>query len=116
MKAIAEAARELVRLRDAWLNPPGVAEADLKDRTLTILYNKRPAWLDHAHRVLDRAVFAAYGWEEEPGVLADQEVLARLLALNHARAAAQPVKGAGRRKKASGAPVVVEGNADSLRE
>jgi hypothetical protein len=42
VRAIPDAARELVRLRDAWLNPPGIAEADLKDRTLTKLYNERP--------------------------------------------------------------------------
>jgi hypothetical protein len=32
---IAAAARELVRLRDGWLNPPGLAEAELAKRTLT---------------------------------------------------------------------------------
>ena len=37
--------------------------------------------------MLDEAVFAAYGW---PADLPKQEVLARLLALNHERAAAQP--------------------------
>ncbi len=87
VRAIADAARELVRLRDAWLNPPGIAEADLKDRTLTKLYNERPQWLANAHRTLDEAVFAAYGW---PPDLGKQEILARLLALNHERAAAQP--------------------------
>jgi type II restriction/modification system DNA methylase subunit YeeA len=86
VRAIADAARELVRLRDAWLNPPNASEADLKDRTLTKLYNARPAWLDNAHKALDEAVFAAYGW---PSTLTDQEILARLLALNHQRAAAQ---------------------------
>jgi hypothetical protein len=38
----------------------------LKTRTLTNLYNQRPAWLDHAHRRLDAAVAAAYGWREDP--------------------------------------------------
>ncbi len=90
VKAIAEAARDLVRLREAWLNPPGLREADLKERTLTNLYNQRPAWLENAHWSLDKAVFAAYGWVEDPGELAEQEILARLLALNHERAAAQP--------------------------
>ncbi|MGD0630433.1 MAG: DNA methyltransferase, partial [Terracidiphilus sp.] len=42
VKAIADAARELVRLRDAWLNPPGIAPEELKNRTLTNLYNLRP--------------------------------------------------------------------------
>jgi type II restriction/modification system DNA methylase subunit YeeA len=86
VKAIADAARELVRLRDAWLNPPNASEDDLKSRTLTKLYNARPEWLNHAHKNLDEAVFAAYGW---PSDLTDQEILARLLALNHQRAAAQ---------------------------
>ena len=86
VRAIADAARTLVDLRDRWLNPPGASEADLKARTLTNLYNKRPAWLDDAHRRLDEAVFAAYGW---PADLPTQEILARLLALNHQRAAAQ---------------------------
>jgi type II restriction/modification system DNA methylase subunit YeeA len=90
VKAIANAARELVRLRDAWLDPPGIAPEELKNRTLTNLYNKRVkgecAWLDNAHRALDEAVFAAYGW---PSNLSREEILARLLALNHDRAAAQ---------------------------
>jgi hypothetical protein len=33
----------------------------LKKRTLTNLYNQRPAWLDLAHKKLDAAAFAAYG-------------------------------------------------------
>jgi type II restriction/modification system DNA methylase subunit YeeA len=86
VKAIADAARELVRLRDAWLNPPGASQEELKGRTLTNLYNKRPDWLANAHRALDVAVFAAYGW---PADLTKDEILARLLALNHERAAAQ---------------------------
>jgi hypothetical protein len=35
---------------------------ELAKRTLTNLYNARPAWLANAHRRLDEAVFAAYGW------------------------------------------------------
>jgi len=35
--------------------------ASLKKRTLTNLYNERPAWLDLAHKRLDEAGFAAYG-------------------------------------------------------
>ncbi|MGB8481040.1 MAG: DNA methyltransferase [Acidobacteriaceae bacterium] len=86
VKAIADAARELVHLRDAWLNPPDASEDELKKRTLTNLYNQRPDWLANAHRTLDEAVFAAYGW---PSDLPKQEILARLLALNHERAATQ---------------------------
>ena len=55
------------------------AAGRLARRTLTNLYNQRPAWLDHAHRRLDEAVFAAYGW---PPDLSDEEILERLLALN----------------------------------
>jgi type II restriction/modification system DNA methylase subunit YeeA len=86
IRAIGEAAAELVKLRDAWLNPPGASEAELKKRTLTNLYNQRPTWLDNAHRRLDEAVFAAYGW---PADLNDDEILGRLLALNLERAGRQ---------------------------
>jgi hypothetical protein len=48
VKAIADAARELVRLRDNWLNPPDTPTEELKKRTLTNLYNERPTWLDNA--------------------------------------------------------------------
>lgn len=84
VRAIAEAARELVERRDAWLNPPDAKEEDLKERTLTNLYNESPTWLAEAHLRLDAAVFSAYGW---PDKLADTEVLERSLALNHERAA-----------------------------
>jgi hypothetical protein len=57
--------------------------AELKVRTLTALYNARPAWLDLAHRALDATVLAAYGW---PADLPDEQVRERLLALNLARA------------------------------
>ena len=106
--AIAEAARRLNELREAWLNPADLVErvpevvpgypdrivpknpkaaAILKTRTLTNLYNERPAWLDNAHRDLDAAVAAAYGW---PADIAEEDALARLLALNLERAAAGP--------------------------
>jgi hypothetical protein len=58
--------------------------AKLKDRTLTKLYNERPAWLDFAHRKLDAAVAAAYGWAAD---LSDESILEKLLALNVQRAA-----------------------------
>ena len=60
--------------------------AKLAKRTLTNLYNDRPAWLANAHAKLDAAVAAAYGW---PAELNDDEILSRLLALNLARAAAE---------------------------
>jgi type II restriction/modification system DNA methylase subunit YeeA len=58
--------------------------AKLKKRTLTNLYNERPAWLDLAHKKLDAAVAAAYGW---PANLTDEQILEKLLALNLERAA-----------------------------
>ena len=106
---IAEAAARLNELRENWLNPadlvvrepevvPGypdrilprdeAAAAELKKRTLTNLYNARPAWLDNAHKALDAAVAEAYGWGDDwaAGLLTDDEILARLFALNQARA------------------------------
>ena len=71
---------------------PRVVPADdaaakkLAKRTLTNLYNERPKWLDLAHKRLDEAVFAAYGW---PADLIDDDLLARLLALNLERAASE---------------------------
>jgi hypothetical protein len=62
------------------------AAMQLAKRTLTNLYNERPAWLDLAHRKLDQAVFAAYGWDHE---LSDGDILARLLELNNERATLQ---------------------------
>ena len=58
--------------------------AKLKDRTLTKLYNERPAWLDLAHKKLDAAVAAAYGF---PADLTDEAILEKLLTLNLERAA-----------------------------
>ena len=110
-KKIAAAAKRLNELRENWLNPddllrrvpevvPGYpdrilpaddkAAAILKKRTLTNLYNERlaggMAWLDHAHKDLDAAVTAAYGW---PADLTDEQILERLFALNQDRAARQ---------------------------
>jgi type II restriction/modification system DNA methylase subunit YeeA len=101
---IAASARRLDQLRNNWLNPPDLvlhvaevvegypdrilpkneaAAPILKKRTLTNLYNERPAWLDNAHRGLDEAVAEAYGWKAD---MSDDEVLTRLLALNIERA------------------------------
>lgn len=59
------------------------AAQKLAKRTLTNLYNQRPTWLDNAHRALDEAVLAAYGWDDDPS---DEQILERLLALNLAQA------------------------------
>lgn len=92
-EAIARAAHRLNALRENWLNPPewtqrvpeviplGMElspypdrilpkdgfEKELAERTLTKLYNQRPAWLDAAHKELDLAVAAAYGWADLHG-------------------------------------------------
>ena len=106
-QAIAQAAQTLVMTRERWLNPPELvmrtpevvpsfpdrlmscdisAAATLHTRTLTALYNQRGtsqgAWLDTLHGALDTAVAAAYGW---PADLSDDQLLTRLLELNHAR-------------------------------
>ena len=106
---IATAAQALNTLRESWLNPPewvdwvrtpeelkaayparSVAkpghEAELKKRTLTNLYNARPAWLDNAHKTLDAAVAKAYGWNDYTPQMPDEEILRRLLVLNQVRA------------------------------
>ena len=83
--AVAEAATRLNELREGWLNPadtngnPALPARDLARRTLTNLYNQRPAWLANAHAALDDAVAAAYGW---PANLDNAAILERLLALN----------------------------------
>lgn len=109
VKAVRDAGKQLNELRENWLNPPewvelvpDVAsflphrvvpkaghEADLKRRTLTLLYNEMPAWLQHAHADLDRAVAAAYGWNWP---LTDDEIASALFALNGARHKAANVK------------------------
>jgi hypothetical protein len=111
--AIAVAAKRLNDLREAWLNPPewtdrvpeviplGMGkspytdrivpklglEKQLAERTLTKLYNQRPAWLDTAHKALDGAVAQAYGWSDYTADMPDEEILKRLLALNLERSA-----------------------------
>ncbi len=80
-----------------------MSEQELRERTLTNLYNALNVWrgkesirvpaaaadfaprLDDLHRALDVAVCDAYGWPYE--ILGDEEeILRRLLALNLERA------------------------------
>jgi hypothetical protein len=61
-------------------------EKEVAKRTLTNLYNQRPAWLAQAHAALDAAVAAAYGWSDYTSAMPDDELLRRLLALNLERA------------------------------
>jgi type II restriction/modification system DNA methylase subunit YeeA len=83
VQAIAAAAKSLDDLRERWLNPPDASDDDLKKRTLTNLYNAHPTWLANAHAALDRAVWAAYGWDDPvPADVGEDTILSRLLALN----------------------------------
>ena len=52
------------------------------------LCRKKPTWLVEAHRTLDAAVTAAYGW---PAHITDDRILECLLALNLARPTASAV-------------------------
>jgi len=62
-------------------------EAELKKRTLSNLYNARPAWLNMAHKQLDQAVAVASGWSDYMPEMPAEDILCRLLALNLNRAA-----------------------------
>jgi hypothetical protein len=79
---IEEAARALCEQRDAWLQPADASPAELKEKTLTNLYNRMPEWLRVAHARLDAAVMNAYGWEIQLG---SQDLLACLMELNGLR-------------------------------
>lgn len=83
---VATAAKRLDDLRRGWLLAEGLEDAELRNRTLTKLYNDPPTWLSEKHKMLDRAVFAAYGW---PYPLSTDEILTRLASLNLERAAAE---------------------------
>jgi len=61
---------------------------DVAKLTLTKLYNKRPTWLDLAHKAMDEAVFDAYGWDPS---MTDEQILGALLALNLERSASGDV-------------------------
>jgi hypothetical protein len=66
----------------------------LAKRTLTNLYNERPAWLANAHAKLDTGVAAAYGFAVD---LTDEQILEQLLALNLERANDETTSAAKRR-------------------
>ena len=83
VQAIAAAAKRLDTLRQNWLNPENAPPTELRTRTLTALYNARPAWLNAAHAALDTAVLAAYGFAPD---LHGDALLAALLTLNAERA------------------------------
>ena len=79
-EAIADAAKNLNKLREGWLNPPGLlgspTEESAPSPTST---TPAPPGSSIAHQRLDQAVLDAYGW---PHDLTDAAILERLLVLN----------------------------------
>jgi hypothetical protein len=71
-------------------------EKDVAKRTLTNLYNERPAWLRKSHETLDTTAALAYGWSDYSPQMADDEILRRLLMINRQRAEEEPRSGAKR--------------------
>lgn len=107
--SIAAAATDLAAWREKWLNPEGWLDWEItpeeeqagfpprpvpkpehaaawKKRTLTNLYNEKPAGLTLRQTQLDQAIATAYGWADYSPELPDGEILLRLLALNRERA------------------------------
>jgi hypothetical protein len=117
-QAIAPAAAELDRLRQAWLDPPDPVRREpevvpgypdrllpvddkaaeiLKKRRLTNLYDARPAWLDTAHARLDAGRRRLrLGRRLTRRTARRRAILARPFALNQARAAAPPAAASAR--------------------
>jgi len=114
---VARAAQDLDESRNRWLNPPELVEeqagltsahpkrlvprspeaaAALNKRTLTALYNSRPAWLDSAHKRLDKAVIEAYGW---PSDISEDQIVDRLLGANMERSGEAAKDSGGERQK-----------------
>ena len=87
--AVAECAKALMWHRKNVLTPLDHApEETIREMTLTNVYNRNSRWLQRDHAALDRAVFDAYGWSEDPAELDDDTILERLLELNLGREAA----------------------------
>jgi len=99
----------LNQLRNNWLNPPEWIdwvitpeeekagfpkrpfakpghEAELKKRTLTNLYNARPAWLNNAHKPSIKSSPKRMAGDDYTPAMTDAEILQRLLKLNLSRA------------------------------
>ncbi len=60
-----EEARRLIR--QSAIDAASAKHPELKQRTLTKLYNERPTWLRLAHKALDEAVLAAYASVDPEG-------------------------------------------------
>jgi len=82
---IAEAAAELNRLRNAWLNPP---ELVVREQEVALGFPDRLIPVDaRAHERLDAAVAAAYGWSPE---IDEDDALSALLEINLTRSVRKP--------------------------
>ena len=84
---IRDATRKLLAIREEWkrtaredTNPDEVERSGL-----SALYREMPTELQERHAALDAAVYAAYGWDEDPATMPEDLMLARLLELNLAR-------------------------------
>jgi hypothetical protein len=80
-----KAYEQLLRYRDALDNPPLLIVSDIDHIVIRTNYTNLPTRThtllldDFAHKRLDEAVFAAYGWHSD---LSEEEILEKLLALN----------------------------------
>lgn len=86
--AIANVVEKMMWHRKNMLTPrKDTPEENIRDMTLTNIYNSNDRWLQLDHEALNRAVFDAYDWPENPDDLDDDTILERLLKLNLEREA-----------------------------
>ena len=84
---IRDATRKLVAIRDEWKREAraNTKPDEIEVSGLSALYREMPAELQERNAHLDAAVFAAYGWDEDPATMPEDLMLARLLELNLGR-------------------------------
>ncbi len=86
LNAISDVAESMAERRVNVLTPTASTPDKMRrEMTLTHIYNRMDRWLQFDHEKLDRAVFDAYGWSEDPADLDDDTILERLLELNLSR-------------------------------
>lgn len=84
--AIEDVVKTIMWHRKNMLTPNEYAtEETIREMTLTNIYNNNHTWLQNDHHALNRAVFDAYGWPEDPQDLDDDTILECLLELNLSR-------------------------------
>ena len=83
---VRDAVKNVLACRDEWLDKRALQDPDgTLGSGLAALYGENPPGLRESHAALDAAVFAAYGWDEDPATMPEDLILARLLELNLAR-------------------------------